>query len=708
MKRVVLLVVLSMLVTGCNLGGQLSGLEQGNSLQIRDRESGELLVLSENGSFTFEKNYGSGDAYAIEIISHSKMPFQFCNIRQEEGVFGTGNITSVNIECVTPTTVQRSISSSIAYDEAGDAIFVTSPDDRRLVKLNAASLEEIAGLDLLGSPQTLSMDAQRILVTQPKGFVIVDKTSFSVAESVTIPCGDPAHINLISTQSDAYASISCPLDQRLIMVDLSDVSKQYVIATTGRTNGLLYWQGNIISSIENQNVMQVWALNDILKVPTFGPDPHQSKEPVVVPNVESINLSLNGQQQVSQFSQLTSNRFGAIAGLFQTIDNNNRQREPSSGGYGSVVDGAPRIEPRVLSECGSHFAVFDGGNKVFSGPSALALADEYPILWVVNRYTQNVTALFCDQHTQREVAGNLDWIDQNAWDDSLEQMVQFQVGPGARGIALSSDGLVAYVDVGFHHAVAKLELRREQLGSRDVALPASVVKTRSASKSKLSLQAQNGRKLFFDASNTHLTPSGVVTCATCHPKGGDDGIVWFLHTENVKKKFRRTPPAWGGRQSLAPFHWDSEFNDGGHLSNTTIRELLEGDGLLIDIDAITQYMEEITLPTPPHVPQWQQALVAEGQVLFADRCQQCHSGALYSDNSAHQVLVESSDEPAQMVLVNTPSLIGVRGRAPFLHDGRAASLMELLTVHNSLDQHGVTSDLNEAQLKALFAYLSHL
>jgi cytochrome c peroxidase len=57
---------------------------------------------------------------------------------------------------------------------------------------------------------------------------------------------------------------------------------------------------------------------------------------------------------------------------------------------------------------------------------------------------------------------------------------------------------------------------------------------------------------------------------------------------------------------------------------------------------------------------------------------------------------------------DTPSLIGVYRSAPYLHDGRAESLRDVLTTHNPDDRHGRTSHLTPAQLDDLVEFLKSL
>ena len=57
---------------------------------------------------------------------------------------------------------------------------------------------------------------------------------------------------------------------------------------------------------------------------------------------------------------------------------------------------------------------------------------------------------------------------------------------------------------------------------------------------------------------------------------------------------------------------------------------------------------------------------------------------------------------------DTPTLLGVYRAAPFLHHGKAKTLMDVLTTQNKEDKHGKTSHLKKEQLEDLVAFLKAL
>jgi cytochrome c peroxidase len=58
--------------------------------------------------------------------------------------------------------------------------------------------------------------------------------------------------------------------------------------------------------------------------------------------------------------------------------------------------------------------------------------------------------------------------------------------------------------------------------------------------------------------------------------------------------------------------------------------------------------------------------------------------------------------------LDTPTLVEIWRTAPYLHDGSAATLREVLTTANPNDRHGKTSHLSSAQIDDLAAYLESL
>ncbi|MFN3197396.1 MAG: cytochrome c peroxidase [Bradymonadia bacterium] len=587
-------------------------------------------------------------------------------------------------------------STSIALLPDG-VIVVTSPDDDAVVGLDAETLEELWRTSVEGEPTHVAFVEgvetdqaplqHHLFVSLARGQQIAMYTFSSARE------GPMASTGISSVCSGTYGilahrvpwvfgaihvTVTCPHDGLVLQRSVPDgwgiIKHTRVWYTEGRPMGLarngptLAWADFTGGQVHTLDLIDAFT-NDM--TPTQ--------------QLADVTGALPDGISASQMVALSPAGQGFTAVYQQVEHDSDRARPPEEGGYGSVVDDAPRIEPRLWgSSCEGRYTRFDGGLRVMSGPSDLAYASASDTLWVAHQYTDNVVALGCTPGA----------------DGLLPIKAVFKVGRGPRGLVVSPDGETAYVDVGFDHAVARLELPTAPVTDR-VVYP-TVERRRDLGPTDMSSEALKGRSLFHDALDIRLTPSGVVTCATCHPHGGEDGLSWFLHTETVERKLRRTPPVYNTKPGLEPFHWDGEFEDAATLTHDTILALMEGDGLLVDIDAIVAYMDELK-PPPGDV---RSVARGPGRMLFESQgCADCHRGDMGTDNIRHTVLEPSTDTDAQLMEVITPSLRGVRTRPPYLHDGRAKDLRAVLTTHNPDDRHGVTSTLSAEQIEQLLGYL---
>src|SRR5262249_43893065 len=139
-----------------------------------------------------------------------------------------------------------------------------------------------------------------------------------------------------------------------------------------------------------------------------------------------------------------------------------------------------------------------------------------------------------------------------------------------------------------------------------------------------------------------------------------------------------------------------------------------------DLDALAIYTNSFQPKLSPNIPAPGKlsAEAERGKKLFFDKavgCATCHSGPYYTDSklekpfNVHDVGT-GQDDPTEMMgpKYDTPTLLGVYRTAPYLHHGKAKTLMEVLTVCNKDDKHGKTSHLKPAELDDLVAFLKSL
>jgi len=250
-----------------------------------------------------------------------------------------------------------------------------------------------------------------------------------------------------------------------------------------------------------------------------------------------------------------------------------------------------------------------------------------------------------------------------------------------------------------------------------------------------------GKQLFNDSSDPRLSRDGYIACAHCHLDGDTDNRVWDFTDRG--EGLRNTISMLGRRgPGDGPIHWSGNFDEIQDFEHD-IRSAFGGSGLMDDsdfhfgtrdqtlgdpkagisaeLDALAAYAASLSAAprNPLRSPDGSlNASAMRGQQIFASAgCPACHAGPRLTDSQF--------DAPAQPRLhdvgtlgpgsglrlgepllgIDTPSLIGIWSSPPYLHDGSAQTVMEVLTLRNAGDQHGTTSDLDANELYDLEAYV---
>lgn len=197
----------------------------------------------------------------------------------------------------------------------------------------------------------------------------------------------------------------------------------------------------------------------------------------------------------------------------------------------------------------------------------------------------------------------------------------------------------------------------------------------------------------------HAATSAGVACASCHPEGGEDGRTWTFG--DIGR--RRTPSLRGGVMKTAPFHWDGDLRDIGELVSEVFVRRMGGPSLQrAALDGLGAWLD--TIPAVPASAPADPSAAARGAALFdapSVGCAECHAGAAFTNNERAAVGTGGSFQ--------VPPLTGLWLRAPYMHDGRTASLRARFTDPTAGgDLHGRTSQLTQSQREDLVAFLATL
>lgn len=202
-----------------------------------------------------------------------------------------------------------------------------------------------------------------------------------------------------------------------------------------------------------------------------------------------------------------------------------------------------------------------------------------------------------------------------------------------------------------------------------------------------------GRNLF------HRQAGVGMSCASCHPEGRDDGLIWQFGGIGI----RRTQSLAGHLLARGPYHWSGDQADLPALMDEVFSTRMSGGPTTAtERVALGPWLDSI--PTPAPIAGGDATAIARGKALYDSAevgCASCHGGAIKTNNQ--RFVVRAGDEQLKV-----PSLLGIAARPPFMHDGCATTLVERFGPCGGGDLHGRTSQLSGAQILDLVAYLETL
>jgi cytochrome c peroxidase len=169
-------------------------------------------------------------------------------------------------------------------------------------------------------------------------------------------------------------------------------------------------------------------------------------------------------------------------------------------------------------------------------------------------------------------------------------------------------------------------------------------------------------------------------------------------------------PMLRGVGQTGPWTWHGWQEDLGQAVEKSLTETLFGPKPSNqDVRAVVAFLTTLEHPPNPH----RQAdgslspAARRGQSVFAGkaRCAGCHRGERFTSTKNYDVKLEADGSPFE--LWNPPSLLGLSDRGPYLHDGRAETLEELLKSYHAPEKFGASS-LSPEERRDLIEYLKSL
>lgn len=314
------------------------------------------------------------------------------------------------------------------------------------------------------------------------------------------------------------------------------------------------------------------------------------------------------------------------------------------------------------------------------------------------------------------------------------ELARIAVGRAPRGLALDAGTGRLFVQGFLSRTVEAFDVAAVLDGGSVV--PPALAAIEVSALEPLAPQVLAGKRVFYNADDIRMSQDGYTACGACHLDGGHDGRSWDF--SQLGEGLRNTTSLRGNAgMGRGLVHWSGNFDEIQDFE-APIRNLFGGIGFLddadfaltaaalgtpkagrnADLDALAAYVASLVEDERSPHRAADGSLTAEGaagRVLFEQlACQRCHAGADFTDSASglrHDVGTLSAASGtrlgAPLLALDTPTLRGLSASAPYLHDGSAPTLEDVLVARND-GSHGEVASLQVAERTQLVAFLSQI
>jgi YVTN family beta-propeller protein len=343
--------------------------------------------------------------------------------------------------------------------------------------------------------------------------------------------------------------------------------------------------------------------------------------------------------------------------------------------------------------------LLDNLDRGAANPFGVAIGPDGKNLYVSHSGTHEITLLDCEKmHQAIQDTPPEEWADLSRDLTFLYRngvMARFPTGgEGPRGIALSPDARDLIVANYYSDTLTELNANSGEL-----------TETIALAEQQEPEMVRRGEMLFHDA---RICFQQWQSCASCHPDARSDGLRWDLLNDGLgnPKNAKSMVLSWATPPTMASGVRDSmETAAEAGIKYIQFRVPEEGE-----VEAISAYLRDLKPEPSPHLDGGRLTTKAKrGKKLFESPetgCAQCHPAPLYTDLGTYDVGTRS--ELDRRDDFDTPTLVELYRTAPYLHDGSAVTVEDVLSARNPQDKHGKVSHLSQEQIDDIAAFLLSL
>ncbi|GAB4201619.1 MAG: hypothetical protein OHK0022_23820 [Roseiflexaceae bacterium] len=650
-------------------------------------------------SATASRTYSTPGHYQVSVT-----------VRNGTQLAGDGLIQTIHRPL---TTGKPTSSSTIIYEAANSRVWAVSPDNDSIAAINATTYNRLFEQPAGDNPRTLALagDGKIWVVNQDSATITVhNPADGTIAQTINLPKGSAPYGIAFNPAGDTA------------FVTLQHGSQLLKIA---RSTGTVTGQANLTGQVRGVAVSQDGAR---VFVSRFISPTNQGEVIEVNPSTMAVARTIalafdttpdgedRGRGVPNYLSALTISPDGTRLWVPSKKDNTAR---------GTFRDGNPLTFESTVRTIASQIDL-SSNSEVAAGRIDFNDRD----------MAQAVVFSPLGDYAYVALQGSNMVQIHDAYNGARASII-FDTGLAPQGMVLSPDGTKLFVQNFMSRSVRVYDVtginNASTFAARALATAGTVVQE------KLPANILRGKQVFYNARDERMSRDGYVACASCHLDGDSDGRVWDFTDRGEGLRNTTALQGRGGTQQ-GNVHWTGNFDEIQDFEND-IRNEFEGAGFMSDadfnsgnrsnplggtkagfssdLDALAAYVGSLKTVGRSPFRNADGTLTADaqaGRLIFKQQgCASCHAGNGFTDSRAgmlHNVgtIKTSSGKRIGQTLtgLDTPSLAGLWATAPYLHDGSAATLLEVLTTANPANQHGNLSALTSQQRNQLVSYLQQI
>lgn len=578
------------------------------------------------------------------------------------------------------------------------SLWAVDRENRRVVELDAATAAPLRAFPLPGRPGALVVgpDGRLFGTVRDAGAVVRAEPGKGSAALADVGA-DPVGLALSPAADVLFVALAG--EGTIAVLDPETLGRRATLAPFDRPSAILASAGGWLAVAQRG----AWLADFALSPGTGLPDPDSARLTWLrrdAPHDDELFFD--------RWKHVVANRAGALTDVpgkaaalavhvqAEPLGSAPAAPVPLSDGYGDL--GAP-VQRRPLQAA---ITAIPASPSTKSGP-VLDTVTGWPVLYLASQPSDIV------HHPVRTLAfvsaagSDAVLVLNTAGDPMAAPVGLIFVGRAPSGVAVSPDGATLYVNDAQSLTVSRVDLV-PLLEKSAQGLNATLRMARQAAApygtDPLTLAERNGRRLFTFGFDPRIAADGAAACAWCHPDGLEDGLTWRLGNDK-----RQTIALAGRLDGTAPYDWLGTKPTLSENIEQTI-ERLGGTGLSAGaLAALGLYLVKRLEPPPnPHLAS--EGLTTEqaaGLALYTDPvvgCADCH-GLDGEPIPVPQDVGTPAGGPS--VAFSVPSLRSLFATAPYLHDGSAATLEDVIDLTSGT--MGGAGGLTAEERAQLIAYL---